>query len=281
MSTLHGITNNQIYPQPGFSAARDENGGWRGSAEFVVTAATWAQASWRAQFANGTPITNLDPSLDPYFSFLTVQSQTVTRNEGGLVTVMVEVTGSSGAQYDNGDLGGDALPTYRLEGRLQEAPLSQHPKWKTLSDNDKYALGELIDGRARPNYNWTQVGDYELVEGFSWALTFAPLRDSSDNPITLSSDAVQFAKIIAAGVTTYLVPTITYTESTQGTDPMTAAQLNLLGKISTPRGNPPTPSGSRNWMLTGASQEQRGELYQTQIEWTLSDREGWNSFLYS
>jgi hypothetical protein len=61
---------------------------------------------------------------------------------------------------------------------------------------------------------------------------------------------------------------------------MTAAQLNKLGRISTPRGGPPTPTGSRNWMLTGASQEQRGDLYQTQLEWSLSEREGHDSFLY-
>jgi hypothetical protein len=61
----------------------------------------------------------------------------------------------------------------------------------------------------------------------------------------------------------------------------TASQLNLLSKVATPRGNPPNVSGDRNWLLTSASQEQRGELYQTTIEWTLSEREGWDSFLYS
>jgi hypothetical protein len=205
----------------------------------------------------------------------------VTRNEGGLVTVLVEVTGSASAQFSAGDLGEDALPTYRLEGRLTEMPFSKHPKWEALTNNEKFALGELIEGNVKPRYDWTQVGNYELVDGFSWALTFVPLKDSSNNNITLSGDAIDFAKRIAAGETTYMVPTITYVESTQGTNPMTAAQLNLLGKISTPRGNPPTPAGDRDWMLTGASQEQRGDLYQTQIEWTLSDREGWDSFLYS
>jgi hypothetical protein len=65
---------------------------------------------------------------------------------------------------------------------------------------------------------------------------------------------------------------------------MTSAQLNLLGKVSTPRGGPPTATGSRNWMLTGAGQEQKGTIdgaiYQTTIEWSLSDRDGWNDFLY-
>jgi hypothetical protein len=102
--------------------------------------------------------------------------------------------------------------------------------------------------------------------------------------VTLTGDAVDFAKMIAGGMTTYVVPSVTWTETREGTSPMTSAQHNLLGKVSTPRGGPPTATGSRNWMLTGAGQEQKGTIdgaiYQTTIEWSLSDRDGWNDFLY-
>jgi hypothetical protein len=277
MSTLHGIVNNQIYAQPGFSASRDDKGGWRGSAEFVVTAATWSQSYWRAQFSNGTSITTLDPTLDPFFSFLTVESQTVTRNEGGLVTVVVELTGSSEAQYNEGDLSEGSLPTYRLEGRISEMPIAEHPKWKNLTSDEKWALGNFISGDFVAASDFSSVGTHEE---YDYRLTYYPAIDNNGSPITFSADAVEFIKIIAGGDTSYMVPTITYTESTQGSDPMTAAQLNKLGKISTPRGNAPAVSGDRDWMLTSASQEQRGELYQTTIEWTLSEREGWDTFLY-
>jgi hypothetical protein len=33
-------------------------------------------------------------------------------------------------------------------------------------------------------------------------------------------------------------------------------------------------------MLTGAFQEQRGELYTTDLEWTLSEKGGHDEFLY-
>jgi hypothetical protein len=276
MSTLQGITNNQIYPQPGFSAARDENGGWRGSAEFVVTTATWAQASWRAQFAKGTPITQLDPTLDPFFSFLTVDTQTVTRNEGGLVTVMVEVTGGADQWSTEGSspsLAEAALPTYRLEGRLQEFPLSQHPKWVELSENEQYTLGNLLNDRVVYG-----IPENETEKKIFWPQGNLWFQDEQIE----TGNGYKFLDLILAGVKTYYVPTLSWTESTQGSSPMTADQIGKLGRIdASPRGNPPTPSGTRNWMLTGASQEQRGELYQTQIEWTLSDREGWSNFLYS
>jgi hypothetical protein len=277
MSTLHGIVNNQIYAQPGFSASRDDKGGWRGSAEFAVTAATWSQSYWRAQFSNGTSITTLDPTLDPFFSFLTVESQTVTRNEGELVTVNVELTGSSEAQYNEGDLSDESLPTYRLEGRTFEMPFAEHPKWKALSEVEQIALGKLLSG----DYLWgpDPFSDPDSPTNFTYILVDGKLRSLVPDPIT-STDAQEFANRISKGNTSYLMPTITYTESTQGNSPMTAAQLNKIGKISTPRGNPPAVTGNRDWMLTSASQEQRGELYQTNIEWTLSEREGWDTFFY-
>jgi hypothetical protein len=277
MSTLHGIVNNQIYAQPGFSASRDDKGGWRGSAEFVVTTATWSQSYWRAQFSNGTSITTLDPTLDPFFSFLTVESQTVTRNEGGLVTVNVELTGSSEAQYNEGDLSEGSLPTYRLEGRISEMSYADHPKWKALSEVEQIALGKLLSG----DYLWgpDPFSDPDSPTNATYIQVGEVINILNPDPIT-SADALEFAKRISKGDTSYMVPTITYTESTQGSDPMTAAQLNKLGKISTPRGNAPAVSGDRDWMLTSASQEQRGELYQTTIEWTLSEREGWDTFLY-
>jgi len=277
MSTKRGITDNQIYPQPGFSANRDENGGWSGSAEFILTTATWNQSTFKARFARGVSITTLDPTIDPYFSFLKITSQSVVRNEGGLVTVRVDVTGGQSAQFSGPDLGEETPTTYRLEGRLQEALLTEHPKCKVLTDVEQVALGKLISGEYAygpdPFTDPSSATNVTFIPGAEQIVILSP------DPIT-TDDAKAFALRISKGQKTYLVPAIVWTESTQGTDPMTAAQLNKLGYIATPRGDPPNVTGSRNWMLTSASQEQRGELYQTQLEWTLSDREGFDDFIY-
>jgi hypothetical protein len=280
MATQHGLRINEIYPAPGFQPKQSENGGVTASHSYTLLAQSWNNSTVRNKFARGNSIATIDPNIGAQWSYLTVASKTLDFQEGGYLVVSVEFSGSATAQYGDGDgISDDAPPVYRLEGRLSEKPLSEHPKWQDLDSSQKFALGELIEGNVKAKYDWTQVGNYELVEGFSWGISFVPLEDA-EGPITLTGDAIEFAKLIAAGEITFLSPTITWTETTQGSDGVTSAQLNKLGKISSPRGGPPTPSGSRDWMLTGAGQEQRGDLKQTSLEWTLSEREGFNSFLY-
>ncbi len=95
-----------------------------------------------------------------------------------------------------------------------------------------------------------------------------------------AADAKAFAARIQQGQTTYQKSVYTWQESTEGEDQLIAAQLNKLGLIATPRGTPPTPTGTRDWMLTGVSQSQTGELYRTNLEWTLSEEGGHDDFLY-
>jgi len=104
--------------------------------------------------------------------------------------------------------------------------------------------------------------------------------DKSNRNQLSGLDAKEFAKLIQQGQTTYQKSAYTWTESTEGADQLTAAQINKLGKIATPRGTPPEPAGTRNWMLTSVSQSNSGELYRTNLEWTLSEEGGFNDFLY-
>jgi hypothetical protein len=274
MATQHGLRINEIYPAPGFQPKQSENGGVTASHSYTLLAQSWNNSTVRNKFARGNSIATIDPNIGAQWSYLTVASKTLDFQEGGYLVVSVEFSGSATAQYGDGDgISDDAPPVYRLEGRLAELPFSKHAKWKDLEDSSKFALGLLIEGDAVASPDFTQVGSYD-EDG-----KFKPWEDA-EGPITLEGDALEFAKLIAVGESTFLSPTITWTETTQGSDGVTSSQLNKLGKISSPRGGPPTPSGSRNWMLTGAGQEQRGDLKQTSLEWTLSEREGFNSFLY-
>jgi hypothetical protein len=274
MATQHGLRLNEIYPAPGFQPKQSENGGVTASHSYTLLAQSWNNSTIRNKFARGNSIATIDTNIGAQWSYLTVASKTLDFQEGGYLVVSVEFSGSATAQYGDGDgISDDAPPVYRLEGRLSELPFSKHAKWKDLEDSSKFALGLLIEGDAVASPDFTQVGSYD-EDG-----KFKPWEDS-EGPITLEDDALEFAKLIAAGESTFLSPTIAWTETTQGSNGVTSAQLNKLGKISSPRGGPPTPSGSRNWMLTGAGQEQRGDLKQTSLEWTLSEREGFNTFLY-
>ena len=274
MSTIKGFGFNEVKAQPGFSARKLESGGWTGNHSFAILRTAWSNASVRNQFAKGVAITAIDPDLDAYFAFMSVVESEVVSEEGDFIMVSVTIAGAAGATYGEGGLSDDADPSYRFNGQLQDAPFSTHSKWAPLSDTFKWALGEMINGNARASQEFTQAGNYD-DEGF-----FTPLRDSTQTSITFTGDAIEFCKRIAQGETTYLRSSATWTESAQGTDGLTAAQINALGNISTPRGSPPEPNGGRDWMLTSAFQETRGEMKTTDLEWTLSEKGGHDSFLY-
>ena len=272
-ATLRGIYNYNIYPQPDFNAEQDQNGAWTARQSFIVSKTTWASSEWRNKFDIGTQITVINPTLAEFYSFLRVASSTFTEDGGDIVTIQVDFAGSQTAQYGFAEGEEPQDPTYRLEGRLSEQPLSEHPKWTALPATERNPLQLLLNDEL--------VWIYDDVFTNSWLLCRRSGDDLVASDYTLTSaNAIAFADMIAKGIKTYIAPTVTWTETTSGNSPMISAQINSLGKISTPRGNPPDAAGTRNWMLTSASQEQRGTLYQTQLEWTMSEKDGWSEFLY-
>lgn len=272
-ATLRGIYNYNIYPQPDFNAEQDQNGAWTARQSFIVSKTTWASSEWRNKFDIGTQITVINPTLAEFYSFLRVASSSFTEDGGDIVTIQVDFAGSQTAQYGFAEGEEPQDPTYRLEGRLSEQPLSEHPKWTALPAAERNPLQLLLNDEL--------VWIYDDVFTNSWLLCRRSGDDLVASDYTLTSaNAIAFADMIAKGIKTYIAPTVTWTETTSGNSPMISAQINSLGKISTPRGNPPDAAGTRNWMLTSASQEQRGTLYQTQLEWTMSEKDGWSEFLY-
>lgn len=276
MSTIRGLGFSDIEPQPGFTATQDETGGWTGNHKFAIRRTAWGNASVRGQFIKGVSITALDSGLTSYWSFLKVVTRTVDSEEGDFTMVSVTLSGAEGATYgEDGGLAEDTEPTYRLSGQLQDAPMSLHPKWAALSEGEKEYLGWMITGQANlfPGTTSYIVRSFDLPEDVSGP-TLPPAQ------LEVTGDSLEFATRIARGETTYSRPVLTWTESTQGQTGLSNAQLNLLGNISTPRGSPPEASGTRDWMLTSAFQETRGELVTTDLEWTLSEKGGHDNFLY-
>jgi hypothetical protein len=274
MATIYGLTDQDIIPAPGFSIRGDEKGGVTATHQYTMKAAAWNNSFIRAKFAKGKPISSIDPSVNTVWSFLTITDASLVHDTGEIITLSVNFSGSSIAQYGGEEgLGGDAQPNYRLIGSMSEAPFSEHPKWKALDKKVRNILGFLLDG----SYLWDIDAKRVVIKQDDGTLAAFSIFETEISDIP---NAVEFADRIAQGQTTYERPAITWTETTQGTDPMKASQLNKLSKISKPRGDPPNVTGSRNWRLTNASQDQNGDLYQTSIEWTLSEAEGHDSFLY-
>lgn len=278
-ATLRGIYNYNIYPQPDFVAEQDQNGAWTARQSFIVSKPTWQSTEWRNKFALGTQITVINPTLSDFYSFLKIASSSFTEDGGDIVTIQVDFAGSATSQYgfDENELTPEAEPTYRLDGRLTEKPLSEHPKWQGLSQVERNTLQLLLNDQAV--WLWDQIAN---EYGVWWPRNETQQAKLPASEQLTSVDAISFADLISDGIKTYVFPTITWTETTSGDSPLPDNQLQDLGKIvSQPRGNAPVALGFRNWMMTSATQEQRGKLYQTTVEWTMSEKYGWSEFLYS
>jgi len=266
---IFGFDANEIKPQPGLQIQRSENGGWEASHEFVVKFTDLASVI--PKFAKGELLSVLDANLpQPFDSFLRIDTVQIVRTEGDLLTLQVKATGSGSGQFELGELGEAADPTYLLKGNLVDAPLWKHRKWKVLPDGDKKLLGLLLADFY--SFNIATSTLFRVTDSNSFV-------DAPEQFTDLTSS--NFAALIQQGITTYQQSTYTWTETTEGDDELTTDQIDDLGQIVVPRGEPPKPTGVRDWILSDVSQSQAGQLYRTTLEWTLSEEGGHNSFLYA
>jgi len=274
MATKFGFSDNEFYRQPGLTLRINDKNQLEGSAEYIVTKTS--SKNILNKLIPGKLASEIDDAIPSWAGDLRIENWDISSDEGEIATVNVRYIAGQYNQFE-----GDKTinrPTYRLEGRLGEKSLTEHKKFKDLEDDQQVALKELISG----NIIWAR----DAFEADKFDLYYPRKEDGSQTGfyVTLVGDSIKFANLIAGGITTYVSPTITWTETSEGKSRTQSAEINKLGKIATPRGDPPEAESPRDWMLTGASQEQRGSedgaIYQTTLEWTLSDENGWDEFLY-
>jgi|11BtaG_2_1085332.scaffolds.fasta_scaffold00357_6 hypothetical protein len=299
MPTRRNLNAGDIIPQMGFAPTQNQNGGWTASRSYYMLAETWESEATQIRFKRGESIQVADPSVDSVYSFLAIESKSASYEDSGTVLVAVNYTGVSGTAFggENGDeLSLEALPTYRLDGRLRDMPITEHPKWREMDSEDgsninsSWALEKVLNGEAELRWDLLAAGNWLEDEGGRYfvELKAAPLFSDEEEDVEWEEDGLAhgWATIIHRGITTYLSPTLTWTETTQSNIPMTGQEIKKLGQVELQgliRGNPPVVGeriGEYEWLMTSATQDQRGELYQTTIEWSLSEKGGWNRRLY-
>jgi hypothetical protein len=269
-ATIFGFEPAEIKPQPGLQISRSEGGGYVATHEFIVRADALADV---AQFFNkGDYLVDIDPSIpSPQSEYLKIDTVSFVRSEGDLITLSVTATGGD-AQYEGNELSPNALATYELRGQLVDVGFDKHRKWKALTPQSKTLLGNMLTGYLT----------FNIKDGLLYITTEQEFSVGyKDQFEPTEEDAIEFAKRIQQGQTTYQKAVYTWSESTEGEDQLTTPQINKLGLVATPRGNPPKPSDDRDWMLTSVSQSQAGELYRTNLEWTLSEEGKFDEFLYT
>ena len=182
----------------------------------------------------------------------------------------------------------------------QVAIFSSHPRW-TFLEMDKRTITRREDG------TWDIVGDYFGVQGtpapiYSLDISTGqePLETHPDfagiaglygpppTPGTTSKGAVfdedgmfvGFKTGEFVGVKAYLNASSVWRETRVSKSRPSSGELNGIGRIDSPNGNPPTPSG-RNWLFGSISYEQKARTFTIRREWLLSGPDGWNSTLYN
>jgi hypothetical protein len=235
----------------------------------------------RALFPSGARATELDPNLETFFSFLRlVEVSDISNLPGGFVSITASFAGMQPSSGGGGGGGvnenGDVSPTFSLRGVARNTPLNEHTKWKQLDESEQIALGKLLTGE----YGW---GPDPFTE-FGTNATYIPGNPNTFLPTDpiISDNAVRFALRISQGITSYEGASLEWSKQWQSTVGIPPARLEKLGKIDTPPGTPPDASGGRNWMLTSADQVQAGDgdyLFTNQINFTLSEPGGWDTFL--
>jgi hypothetical protein len=280
MGKLYGHTPNSIVPQDDFNASQNENGGWQATQSFRIRKGDLDNYRVKEAFPSGATLQSLDPNCDELFAYMRLVTIKGIQNiPGGWQQISVEFVGfTSGSTSEFTPPETAARPTFSKRGVLVDAPLNEHPKWKNLEVKERNSLGKLLTGV------WLYVedpfppGGYVLAnETGGESYTIRP----EDQQLT-SEDAIEFAARIAEGRTTYRMATYEYHHRWQGNKGVTAAQLNKLGKIDTPTGNPPTPGAGRNWLLVGVDEEQNGSgdfLFDNSLTYLLSDDGGHDEFL--
>jgi hypothetical protein len=275
MPTHQGISQNVIYPQPGFSPRRDDRGGWTATQDYIVLRSSWQNQVVRNKFARGTPILTIDPTLEPFYGFLALADVSATHEEGDHVRLSCVFTGSQEFGFDpttTDTIADGAAFTTRLEIRERQEGILTSKAFQDLATREQDALRLLLAGGVV--YISDQFGDdgpklYFTPQGTLLVQYFDQLS---------SAGALDLADRISRGQTTRTVYSVSWVVTTEGMTPITAAQLDRLNQARTPPGNPPTPA-TRDWKFIGATQETHGELVRTTLEYELSEPGGWPAIL--
>jgi len=275
MSRLYFPAGKNYIPQDDFTTNPTENGGWEGTQSFLAKKSMLTRGSVLDQlFIRGRSIVNIDPKCPVAYSFLTLKLFKISDHAPGVVKIDCEFTGY-GSSDTNGSSGNEiSVPTYSLRGTLEEAPLSDHPKWKNLSDASKNTLGQLLKYSDLISFDMTEgkYGRYDSETGEFTAFT---------TYTTPTGDELAFARLIAQDKATYKKPAWTYTVRTESKYGFSSAQLASLGKITSPPGNPAKPGSGWKWMLVGPDQEQSGnDRFYKDLTFQLIASNDENDFLY-
>jgi hypothetical protein len=185
----------------------------------------------------------------PEVSFATLANVTAAVGAGEIAEITCTFIGA-------GNRNEKSNATYTMGLSLSEEPILTHHRYKDLPEAEVEALKAIVDGKDKDDGG-------------------AAYKDK-----VKSDRGKEALKKILRGQSSYYSPKVTWRESWTRDNEVKNSELNKIGEVANPDGNPPALSGGRTWLLNGVSQTHEGKSFRIEREWLASDPGGWDEDIY-
>jgi hypothetical protein len=262
-STLHSIPANTLRPGPNFSPSRAPDGKITATMDFTCRKFDVGKFHIQQKLKKGEPITGIYPQVANEYGFLVIDSYIARDDPGGITTVSVTFIGIEPSETD---FSFDSSIIYNRNNALKEESIFNHPEFRLLDDETKYAIKAVTENTARYIPETLQIKEW--------------IGDKVLTTIT-SDEAIAWNNhIVIRGNLTYLVPTSEWTKTATGRGRLGTSELAKMGYLDNPAGNPTAPPG-QTWLFTGATESLTliGESPNSySITWTSGE---WDPLVYT
>ncbi len=235
----------ELVSMPGFKAKRDKAGLWTGEQKYHCQERDLARLLPKRGAAH------------PKFGFLGVDEVEFEIMQDGVVIVSAMYAGASFEDEEEGE------PTaeYSLDVTTSEEPIETHPRYSSDEGLSPEDISEAVELARNPpkTDDGKEVAEVDTGE---WEELKVELYD-----------------VVRSGLESYREPRVTWTMrwvSDERPD-----DLNTIGEIDDPAGNPPEAGKGRNWLNAGIRSTERGGVFDNERVWDLSGRGGWDERFYS
>ena len=222
---------------------RDDRGLWSGSQVYYCP---------KERLAELAPAHR---SVHPDYPWLTLETLRVTGEEGRWLRLDASYAGVLNFTTDDGDA--DEGATYSLDITLSEEPLETHPRYADLAADEVQVAVSLARNPSMDENN-------------------QPVQPDTSEWPELQLELYDFVR---TGFESYRDGKVTWTRNWVSDE--RPSNLNEVGDIYEPRGNPPAVAAGRNWLFVGLRSLERGGVFENSEVGELSGRGGWNEVIYS
>jgi hypothetical protein len=269
LATIRGIARNSWLPGPDFVFQRDTTGKVTGSQTFSANRQDFYGQIMQAAFRKGTKISVVYPQVLSYLHPLEIDTAECQEEPGGIDKIFVTYVGY--IQVDSEMQ--DRETVYSRNNALEERSILRHPKF--LADVTDIEDIELIvkghDGLYEKNKTASTASNYKI-----WDVVTQGNRGALIDALAIE----WWDFIVTRGIKTYQAATSEWTKSRSNAGGLANIDLEKLGKIDVPDGDPAAPAGMI-WFMSGSTESRTvGTASSWSITWTLIDDNDINQKLY-